>query len=216
MRHEAEHVETGRVYSRNRVGRAVSVRLVSDLTIGLAVAEGDQTVPFEPRQSRVVGRVVALAVCDADVDDVLRSIVARKGRVGPLDPDELTVTDEPGRDIAHQHAWQKPRFAQDLEAVADPEHQPAATGVITHRVHDRRASGDRAAAEVVSVREPSRQHDEVRSSRKRRLAMPGRTDLSPAEPQRTSHVAVAIGPRKDDDGGLHGAAPAGAPSSSTR
>ena len=39
------------------------------------------------------------------------------------------VADEAQVLVAHQHAGQQPRLAQDLEAVADAEHQPAFGGM---------------------------------------------------------------------------------------
>jgi hypothetical protein len=63
--------------------------------------------------------------------------------------------------IAHQDAGQQARFAQDLKAVADPEHETAIGGVFAHRVHHRRAGGNRAAAQIVAIGKPAGHHDEV-------------------------------------------------------
>ncbi len=73
-----------------------------------------------------VGDVVALAVGDRDVDHLAGIVAAGERRVGALDPQIDVAADEFERRIAHQHAGQQPRLAQDLEAVADAEHQPAA------------------------------------------------------------------------------------------
>ena len=73
-----------------------------------------------------IGRVVALAVRDADVDHLALPVAAREGRVVALDPQGLAVADEVQVGVAHQDARQQPGFAQDLEAVADAEHEAAA------------------------------------------------------------------------------------------
>ena len=82
-----------------------------------------------------------------------------------LDPHVLHLAQESALGVAHQHARQEPGFAQNLEAVADAEHQPAARGVVVDRLHDRGARGDRAAAQIVAVGESARQDDEIHPRR---------------------------------------------------
>ena len=55
------------------------LRLASAVTspVGVAVAEGDAALAFEPAQGLGVGEVVALAVGDADVDHLARPVAAR-------------------------------------------------------------------------------------------------------------------------------------------
>ena len=38
--------------------------------VGVAIAEGDEAFAFEPLQGLVIGRVIALAMRDADIDDL--------------------------------------------------------------------------------------------------------------------------------------------------
>ena len=52
-------------------------------------------------------------------------VAAGERRLRVLDPDVLHFADEAELRVAHQHAGQKAGFAQDLEAVADPEHEAA-------------------------------------------------------------------------------------------
>ena len=54
-------------------------------------------------------------------------------------------------------------LAEDLEAVADPQHQAPAGGELDHRVHRRREAGDGAGPEVVAVGEPARDDHRVGS-----------------------------------------------------
>src|SRR5262249_48883766 len=69
--------------------------------------------------------------------------------------------DEAERPVPDEGARQETRLAEDLEAVADPEHGPAGACVLRDRSHDRRAARHRAAAEVVTVGEAARQDDGV-------------------------------------------------------
>ena len=74
--------------------------------------------------------------------------------------------------VAHEDAGQKPGLAEDLEAVADAEHETALGGKAPHRVHHRRARGDGAAAQIVAIGKSAGHHDEVGPRRQRRLGMP--------------------------------------------
>ena len=69
--------------------------------------------------------------------------------------------DEAEAAVAHQRAGQQARLAQDLEAVADAEHEAAVGGEAHDAVHDRREARHRAAAQVVAVGEAAGQDDAV-------------------------------------------------------
>ena len=97
-----------------------------------------------------------------------------------------------------------PRFAQDLKAVADAEHQPAIGRELAHRIHDRRAAGNRAAAQIVAVGKPARHDDEIGARRQRGVGMPHHRRLAAGnEFERARHVALAIDAGKNEDGGFH-------------
>ena len=55
----------------------------------------------------------------------------------------------------------QPGLAGDLEAVADREHQSALGGKGAHRIHDRRARRDRAAAQIIAIGEAAGNDDEI-------------------------------------------------------
>ena len=48
-----------------------------------------------------------------------------------------------------------------MNAVADPEHEPAILGEGDHRLHDRRKARNRPRPEIVAVGEPARHDDRV-------------------------------------------------------
>ena len=60
------------------------------------------------------------------------------------------------RAIPYQRAWQKPGFTEDLETVADSQHQTAVVGEAADRLHHRTEPGDGSAAEVVAIAETAR------------------------------------------------------------
>ncbi len=78
--------------------------------------------------------------------------------------------------VAHQDARQQPGFAQDLEAVADAQHQSAARRMGPHRIHDRRPARDGAAAQIIAIGKAAGQHDEVGAGGQRGLGMPDLLD----------------------------------------
>ena len=61
--------------------------------------------------------------------------------------------------IPHQRPGQQAGLGQDLEAIADAQHQTAGSGKALYRLHDRGKLGQRARAQVVAVREPTRNQD---------------------------------------------------------
>ena len=63
--------------------------------------------------------------------------------------------------VAEQRAGQQAGFHQDLEAVADAEHQAAVGGELLDRLHHRRKVGDGAAAQVIAVGEAAGQDDGI-------------------------------------------------------
>src|SRR5262249_53169617 len=128
----------------------------------------------------------------------------RERRVGALDPQMNVAADELERGVAHEDTWQEAGLAENLEAVADPEHEPTLTGMRTHRVHDRRTGRDRAAAQIVTIGEAARNDGQAGAGRQRVLRMPDhRGRAAGDDPQRARHVALAIDAGEDDDGGLH-------------
>ena len=63
--------------------------------------------------------------------------------------------------VAHQRAGQQAGLAQDLEAIADAEHQAAGAGKLLHRLHDRGEARDGAGAQVIAIGEAAGDQDGV-------------------------------------------------------
>ncbi len=106
--------------------------------------------------------------------------------------------------VPHQNARQQSGLAGNLKAVADGEHEAAFRRVGAHGIHDRRARGDGAAAEIIAVGKAAREHDEIGAFRQFVIGVPDhRRLLAGHEFQRARHVALAIDAGKDEDGGFH-------------
>src|SRR3954464_706837 len=52
-------------------------------------------------------------------------------------------------------------LAQDLKAVADPEHRPPVGSMAADRLHDRAEAGDGPRPQIVSIAESARQNHDV-------------------------------------------------------
>jgi hypothetical protein len=105
--------------------------------------------------------------------------------------------------VAHQDARQQSRLAGDLEAVADPEHEAAAEGVLADCFHDGGPGGDGSAAQVIAVGEAAWQHHEIGARGERMVLVPGHRHLRAGGSERPRDVGVAVGAREGDDGGAH-------------
>ncbi len=83
---------------------------------------------------------------DRHANDLSGIVAARERRVGSFDPQMHVMADEFQPRVAHENAGQKAGLAENLKAVADAEHETTAASEGAHRVHDRRARSDGAAA----------------------------------------------------------------------
>ena len=125
VRHHAEHVAALVDDAGDGVDGAVVVPVRVDHAVGRGIAENHPALAFQPRDGLAVGDVVALAMRHRHADHLARIVAARERRVGALDPQIDVAADEAQVLVAHQHARQQAGLAQDLEAVADAEREPA-------------------------------------------------------------------------------------------
>jgi hypothetical protein len=109
------------------------------------------------------------------------------------------VADELELAVGPEHAGQEPRLAEDLEAVADTEHGSSVCGERAHRLHHGRDTGDRAAAEVVAVREPAREDDAGNVPRQCALGVPDGDGLGAERLECEPRVTVVVRPGERDD-----------------
>jgi deoxyxylulose-5-phosphate synthase len=117
------------------------------------------------------------------------------------------LADEPQPGIPHHGPRQESSLQQDLEAVADAQHQPALIRKPLHRLHHRRKPRDRPRTQVISIRKSAGEDDGV--------ALMYVFGLMPDEFHRllqdmadsVKRVVIAIGSRKDYDPKFHDAPP---------
>jgi hypothetical protein len=141
----------------------------------------------------------AVAVLHRDRQQLPDLAAGGERRVRPFDGEPDIAADERQRRVRPQRAGQQAGLAEDLEAVADSQHQPALPRELDDRRHRRREPRDRTAAEVVAVREAAREDDRV-NGREPLVAVPRERGLGPELGQRVRRVAVVVRAREDDDG----------------
>jgi hypothetical protein len=105
------------------------------------------------------------------------------------------------RETFQQRPRQQPGLAQDLEAVADPEHEATFAGELFDLGHDRGKARDRAGPEVVPVGEATR-HDHRVDALKVVVGVPQQHRV-PHPCRRLQRVDVVARAGKPDHAELH-------------
>src|SRR5262249_43523276 len=109
--------------------------------------------------------------------------------------------------VAQHRARQQTALEQNLKPVADTKDGAAFGGKLHDRFHDWREPRDRAGAQVIAVREPAGQDDEIRAA-ERRVLVPDEWRIQPQHVLgRVIGVVIAVGSWKNDDRNFHGFAP---------
>src|SRR5208337_1041457 len=99
--------------------------------------------------------------------------------------------------------WKQASLAQNLEAVADAEHQTAAVGKLLHRLHDRRELGNCAGTQVVAIGKAAGHNDGVTILQIVRV-MPEEGDrLLGHLLDGPVGIVIAVGSGKDDNAKFH-------------
>src|SRR3989441_267839 len=158
---------------------------------------------LERRERALVGDVAALAVLDRQLEYLARAAAVGEERVRGLHPHGDEVAHEAERAVGDQRPGEQPRLAQDLEAVADAQHEATLAGVPRHGVHDGREHGQRAAAEGVAVREAARQDHAVRAAERAVLGLEGHRLVAQHALGGAQRVPVVVGAGEDDHPPAH-------------
>ena len=152
MRHHAHHVTALIADACDVVQRPVGI---------IGIAQHHAVFRLQRGQRAVVRVVAAFAVRHWNGQGLTALGRSRKRRVGGFDANRHRPADKFQLAIAEQRAGQQPALDQHLKSVADSEHQPALGGEALDRGHHRREFRDGAAAQIVSVRETTRQYHRV-------------------------------------------------------
>jgi hypothetical protein len=105
--------------------------------------------------------------------------------------------------VAGQRARQQARLAEHLEAVADAEHRQAPAGALDDVLHQRRAGGDGAGAQVVAVGETAGEDDRV-DVLQVVVGVPERDRLAAGQSHGPRRIDVVQRSREGDDPDAHG------------
>src|SRR2546429_541764 len=97
------------------------------------VAEEDLPARLEVLKEVGVQEEAALPVLDRDRQLLILLAARGEGRVGARDPEWDVATDEREGGVGPQHSREKAGFAENLEAVADSEHEASLGGEVPHR-----------------------------------------------------------------------------------
>ena len=165
------------------------------------VAEDHASGGLELVEHLVGGDEPALTVLQRNADRLTLLIVARPRGVGVLHEQILVAADEVLVIVSDEGTGQQTGLAEDLEAVADAEHRHTGIRRSDDGLHDRGESGDRTAAQVVTVGESARQDDGVDSGQSR-IRMPQVHRVRTGQTNGASGVTVikSSGKRDDSDG----------------
>src|SRR5205814_4437842 len=182
-------------------GRDVALRPVR---VSVDVPGDHPAAGFQLVQCLLVGDVAALAVLDRDQQLLPHGELAGPGAPDGLDAQQLVTVAEVQVRVADQRAGQQMCLAQDLEPVADAQYRQPGRGGGHDRAHHRGEPGDRAAAQVVAVREAAGQDHRV-DPVQIRVVVPEGDVLAAAPAYRPPGVAVVERPREGDDPDPHAA-----------
>src|SRR4029079_4357450 len=164
----------------------------------LGVAQHQLTRGVELLVQILVRVPAALAVLHRNGQ--LLSLLAprRERRVRLLDAEPHVAADELELAVGPEHAGEEACLAEDLEAVADPEHRPAVGCERAHRVQHRGEARERAAAPVVAVREAAGKHDRAGPARQLPLGVPDELGVRAEGGERPGRIAVVGRAREDE------------------
>ena len=163
--HEAEDV-AALVADARDVGDG-AVRVLARL-----VPEQDLTGRVELGDRLGVGEPAAVAVLHGDRERLALGAAGGERAVGARDLEPDVAADERERLVLAERARKQPASVRIWKPLQIPSTRPPSPANSVDRLHDRREAGDRAAAEVVAVREPAREDDACGAGRKLRVVVP--------------------------------------------
>ncbi len=203
MRHHAQDIPSFAADSGDVLERAVRIGFGGDFAVRRRIAEDDAVLVLQFGQSGLVAEVVAFHVADRDLQHFAFGELLREGSVGAFNANMHRLADVLQSRVAHQRAREQPGFAEDLETVADAEHQPAVSRELAHRFHHWRELGDGARPKVVSVGKPAGNDNGVAALQVRRIMPKERHGLAGDFRNGPIGIVIAIGTGEDNDAEFH-------------
>ena len=161
MGHESKDIplqihDTGDVFAG-----AVRIGLAGDMAFDVRITEQDLIVFLEFKESRLIGEIIALSVRDGNPENLpFRKSACERCR-GVLNAQAHEPADELERFVPQERAGEETGFGEDLEAVADADHELSPLGLFSHGIHHGRESRNRSRPQVVAVAEPAGENEAV-------------------------------------------------------
>ena len=113
------------------------------------------------------------------------------------------LADELQPAIAHQRAGQQPAFHQNLESVADAEHQAAVSSELSDTLHHGREFRDGSTAQIVAVGKTAGKDQCVDAAEVRGIVPDNFGFLPENLRDGVPSVVITIAARKHDEAKLH-------------
>src|SRR5690606_11828981 len=203
VRHHSQHVAFTVHDPGDVPGGAVRVGRLGDCPGSVTVPEDDATLRLQRVQLRSGSDVASFAVGDRNPQHLPLTILGGKGWRALLHPEVHRLRAELERSVPNQCSWQQAGLAENLEAVADADHEAAAVRELAYLAHDRAEARDRPGAQVVAVAEPAGEEDDI-DPLQVVLPMPEVDRLRVEDvPGGLVTVVVTVRPREGDYTDLH-------------
>jgi hypothetical protein len=202
MRHQAGHIALFIANAGDVLQRAVGIRGVGQVSVGVAVLPQDLIIGLELGERFFVGKIAAFAMGDGHAENfACRNLIGERG-VGRGGFEEHVFAAKLQRTIANQGARQQVGFGQDLEAVTDAEDEAAVVGELFDRLHHRTEPGDGPATQVIAITETAGDNDRVGIA-ERRILVPDEARGVTEMAKRVNRVLIAVGRGELEDGKIH-------------
>src|SRR5438067_1775572 len=123
MRHQSQNVSPTIANAGDAGARSVYVRTICNLTIGIAITKDDSIVAIQFRERRIIANKISFRMRNRHFQNAAGLQLMREWSIRALDAHIYMVADEMQIAISNQSTRQEARFAQNLKAVTNAEHE---------------------------------------------------------------------------------------------
>lgn len=202
MGHHAHDVSVFIANARNIAGGAVRIRLRTNVASCVTIPEYNPVFRLETFEQSRGSEVIAFHMGDGELECSPFQPSAH-GRVFRFRSNVNILADELKGPVADHCSGKKTHLQKDLKAVANPKDPSAFGGESGYTAHDGRETGERARAQVVTIRKSTRQDDAIQIFDVR-LFMPNESSFLIQDVlEGVITVVIAVGTGKRDDTKLH-------------
>src|SRR6202034_3136236 len=167
MRHQTDHVALAVANPRDGVKRTVWIRFAvvfSGITsVRSDVMKNNLVIAFKFGKRGRLAKIVSLVVRSRNFQNLSGPRSTRERRVNGFNANVDVPAKISQPLIADHCSRQKPRFQQDLKAVADPQDQAAGTCEPIHRFHHRGKTRNSSRAQIIAEGKAAWENDGVQA-----------------------------------------------------